>query len=133
MARLRRRSRILEIFGRVHDPDDGDRGGGADDAAPTALAVDPSGNLYGTTGQNQNVFELTGIAPPPTLDFAQGPVSGLTTSPLGTLTVDIRNSSGALITTDDSNVTLSIAGGPAGATLTGTTTVAFALLAQPAC
>jgi uncharacterized delta-60 repeat protein len=58
------------------------------------------------------------------LAFTTEPVAATTTTTLKPITVDVEDSTGTLVTTDDSNVTLAIASGTAGATLGGTTTVA---------
>lgn len=101
-----------------------------DDGFSPSGIVASGGDLYGTTtrgGANGSgtIFELTGLGTsPPTLVFAQQPANTTTVSVFGPITVDIEDSSGALLTSDDSNVTLAIAGGPGGGILGGGTTVA---------
>jgi large repetitive protein len=68
-------------------------------------------------------FTLT-VDPANKLAFAGEPAGTATTPMLGLITVDVENSSGTLLTSDDSDVTLAIGGGSAGAMLGGTTTVA---------
>ena len=72
-------------------------------------------------------FSITAPTPPPStnsLVFAVEPVNTNIASMLGTVIVDIKDSSGAIVTTDTGNVTLSITGNPAGVVLGGATTVA---------
>jgi uncharacterized delta-60 repeat protein len=64
------------------------------------------------------------IVPTPQLAFAQQPTNATTTTTLGPITVDVEDASGDLLTSDNSNVTLTIANNPTGATLGGTATVA---------
>jgi hypothetical protein len=68
---------------------------------------------------------VTQLIGPAKLAFAQQPASATTTSPLGPVKVDVEDtSSGTLLTSDNSDVTLAVASGPGAATLGGTTTVA---------
>jgi uncharacterized delta-60 repeat protein len=65
--------------------------------------------------------------PPPSvaeLAFAQQPVSTTASSTLSPITVNVEDATGTLLTSDNSNVSLALGIGPAGATLGGTTTVA---------
>jgi uncharacterized delta-60 repeat protein len=95
------------------------------------LSIATAGTNYTLTASdgsdvpaNSSVFSIT--APPVTnsLVFAGDPVNTNTASTLGSVTVDIENSAGAVVTTDTGNVTISITGNPAGVVLGGTTTVA---------
>ncbi|MGA2233806.1 MAG: choice-of-anchor tandem repeat GloVer-containing protein, partial [Tepidisphaeraceae bacterium] len=97
--------------------------------AATLLGRDGAGVLYMET----EVVDLNTVLPgfadlvPPVeqLVFPQPP-NGLTAgSQIGaSVTVDIDDPNGNIITSDDTNVTLQIAAGPAGGALQGTTTVA---------
>ena len=72
-------------------------------------------------------FSITVPPPPPainSLTFAGEPVNTNIASTLGSVIVDITDSTGAVVTTDTGNVTLSITGNPAGVVLGGTITVA---------
>ena len=83
--------------------------------------------LIATDGTDTAVTSVSFTISPPLankLAFSTQPVSGTPSSGLGTITIDVENNAGTLLTTDNSNVTLNIATGPAGATLGGTTTVA---------
>jgi uncharacterized delta-60 repeat protein len=83
--------------------------------------------LIATDGADTSVTSVSFTISPPLankLAFATQPANGTPSSGLGTITVDVENNAGTLLTTDHSNVTLSIATGPAGSTLGGTTTVA---------
>jgi uncharacterized repeat protein (TIGR03803 family) len=95
---------------------------------PEGGLVLQDGILYGTTtagGANGQgtVFELDNVALPK-LDVTTQPTACTAGQTLGTLAVEVDDASGNLITTYNSNVTLSIASGPFGATLGGTVTVA---------
>ena len=110
------------------------------DISGNDLFVDNAGNgsvgEYTTTGETVNAALVTGLtdtidlavtnapAVASQLGFAGQPVATTTTTPLAPITVDVEDSTGTLVNTDDSSVTLSIATGTAGATLAGTTTVA---------
>jgi uncharacterized delta-60 repeat protein len=59
----------------------------------------------------------------PQLVFVTQPFDALTTGTPGPVTVDIEDPTGNIITTDDSQVSITLAGTTAGATLTGTTQV----------
>jgi hypothetical protein len=61
---------------------------------------------------------------PAQLSMAQQATTGTAGQTLGAVTVDVEDANGNVLTTDNSNVTLAIATGPAGATLGGTVTVA---------
>jgi len=74
---------------------------------------------------NLLVPALAGYPTGPHLAFGQEPanmVVGSTINPA--VTIDLEDANGNIITSDNSEVTLSIWGGPGGATLQGTTTVA---------
>jgi uncharacterized delta-60 repeat protein len=58
------------------------------------------------------------------LAFNQQPVTTTTATALSPITVDVEDPNGNLLTTDTSNVSLSLTNSPAGVTLGGTTTVA---------
>jgi uncharacterized delta-60 repeat protein len=82
--------------------------------------------LVATDGTDTAATSLIFTISPPLankLVFAVQPVSGTTTNGLGTIQVDVESNSGTLLLSDDSDVTLSIASGTAGATLGGSTTV----------
>jgi uncharacterized delta-60 repeat protein len=95
------------------------------------LTLTPAG-AYTLTASDGSLTAVTSgsftIATPAAdrLAFAQQPASTTTTSVLAPVKVNVQNSSGMLLTGDTSSVTLSIATGPNGATLGGTTTVAAA-------
>ena len=55
------------------------------------------------------------------LVFATTPTTGTAGTKLGTLKVDIESSTGAVVTTNTSNVTIAVASGPGGLTSTSTT------------
>ena len=74
---------------------------------PTGLTV--TGTV--TVGANQ-------------LAFAQPPAAAATSATIAPVIVDVEDSTGSLITSDNSNVTITLAGGTSGAVLAGTTTVA---------
>jgi hypothetical protein len=89
-------------------------------------------SLQATDGSLTSTISASfSVTPPPSLignpaqvQFAQQPlpaVVGTVLSPA--ITVQVQDSKGNLVTTDSSTVTLSIASGPAGATLGGTLTV----------
>jgi hypothetical protein len=61
-----------------------------------------------------------------TLAFAQQPANGTVGAPLPTVRVDVLGPAGTVSAADTTNVTLSVATGPTGETLGGTTTVAAA-------
>jgi uncharacterized repeat protein (TIGR03803 family) len=90
------------------------------------LTMDSSGNLYGTTysgGANSdgNIFELT----PHTssqLAFTSVP-SSITAGTAQSINVSVEDTGGTTVTNDTSTVTLSIASGPSGGTIGGTTSV----------
>jgi uncharacterized delta-60 repeat protein len=95
------------------------------------LFITTAGTNYTLTASDGTDVPATSsafsITAPPTIDslaFAAEPVNTTITETLGSVTVDIKDSTGAVVTTDTGNVTLSITGNPAGATLGGTTTVA---------
>jgi uncharacterized repeat protein (TIGR03803 family) len=102
------------------------------DAKSPAIAVDPLGDVYvASSGGGVNgdgaILQFTGFSSTgggTSLAFAQQPVSTTPSATLGTITVDIDNSNGDILTSDDSDVTLTLAGGSSGAMLDGTTTVA---------
>jgi uncharacterized delta-60 repeat protein len=71
-----------------------------------------------------SAFSITAAAVTNSLEFSGEPVNTNITSTLGSVTVDVTDNTGAVVTTDSGNVTLSIAGSPAGVVLGGTTTVA---------
>ncbi len=58
------------------------------------------------------------------LAFAQQPSAGTTAAALAPVKVDVDSAAGALLGSDTSTVTLAVASGPAGGTLTGTPSVA---------
>ncbi len=97
------------------------------------MIMDSNGNLYGTTdaggsgGNNDgNVFELspTSTSSATQLQFSQQPNSTTVGNPFNpSVSVDVEDSSGNIVSTDDSAVTLSITGNPAGVSLNGTITV----------
>jgi hypothetical protein len=83
------------------------------------------GTLTAVTSMTFAVSSTSTSGSPAQLAFAQQPsdaIAGATLSP--PVVVDVEDSTGALVATDASNVTVAIAGGPAGAMLGGTTTVA---------
>jgi uncharacterized repeat protein (TIGR03803 family) len=91
------------------------------------LTMDSSGNLYGTTwsgGANSdgNIFELTPHVSSK-LGFTSGPVS-TTAGTSQSINVSVEDAAGATVTTDTSTITLAIASGPTGGTISGTTSVA---------
>ena len=98
------------------------------DMSFATLVADAAGNLYGTTSANGaggygTVFELSPslVDTATQLVFTQEPtdvVAGSVISP--PITVAVEDSSGNVVTTDDSTVTLAIASGPTGGTLGGT-------------
>lgn len=69
-------------------------------------------------------LQLAVVGTSTNLAISQQPVSTTTTGTIGPISVEIDDSSGNLLTSDNSNVTLTIASGPTGAALGGTTTVA---------
>jgi autotransporter-associated beta strand protein len=76
-------------------------------------------------GSPQAAELISALAGPSSLAFAQGPSSttaGAAFSP--TVVVDVENSLGQIVTTDNSNVTISLGTNPANGKLLGTTTVA---------
>jgi len=101
--------------------------GAADGAAPYGgLFMDSRGNLYGTTETSTTttiygtIFE---IASTPQLAFVQQPSNTTVNSYISpAMTVDIKDEWGNIITTDNSNVTLSVHSGSG--SLSGTTRVA---------
>jgi uncharacterized repeat protein (TIGR03803 family) len=100
------------------------------------LALSPGGTLYGVTstgGDNENgtVYSLTVIGDPVKLAFdqqptdttvANDPAGSYSTSKIPTVTVDVEDANGNIVSSDDSVVTLTITPGtgPIGATLGGT-------------
>ena len=89
---------------------------------------------YTTSGATVNASLVSGLVGPEylalpasttnQLAFIEAPTSTTTTGTLAPVTVDLEDSSGALLASDNSNVTLAIVSGPSGAALGGTTTVA---------
>jgi hypothetical protein len=77
------------------------------------------GNL---TTATSSTFTVT-AAVPAKLVFSQMPSSAVAGSTLSTVTVLVEDQYGNVVTTDNSSVTLAIASGPAGGTLSGTLTV----------
>jgi uncharacterized delta-60 repeat protein len=69
-------------------------------------------------------FNITAAPVTNNLVFASEPVNTSIAGTLGSISVDITDSNGAVVTTDTGNVTLSVTGNPTGVTLSGTTTVA---------
>jgi hypothetical protein len=98
------------------------------------LSITTPGNNYTLTATDgalssatSTPFNITAVIVPPMavqLAFMGSPTSTTTTGTVGPITVDVEDSSGALVTTDDSDVTLVLAGGTSGATLGGTATMA---------
>ena len=78
---------------------------------PTSIILDATGN-GGTTGGTSM------------LAFSVEPANGTTTGVLGQVVVDVDSASGSILSSDNSDVTLALAGGTSGATLGGTATVA---------
>jgi uncharacterized delta-60 repeat protein len=90
---------------------------------------------YTTSGTQVNAALISGLTGPLSiaatadvlttqLVFAQPPGNGTTNGTLKPITVDIQDSDGNLLTSDNSNVTISLANNPTDTTLGGTTTVA---------
>jgi hypothetical protein len=89
---------------------------------------------YTTSGATVNASLISGLSQPygiavveppaSKLALAQEPASTTTNSTLAPITVDVEDSSGDLVSSDNSDVTLAIGTGTTGATLGGTTTVA---------
>ena len=80
----------------------------------------------GTPIANLLVPALAGVSVSPAatqLSFSVSPSTTTAGASLGTVTVDVLNASGSVVTTDSSSVTLSIATNPGSGTLNGTTTV----------
>ncbi|HET6250235.1 MAG TPA: delta-60 repeat domain-containing protein [Tepidisphaeraceae bacterium] len=71
------------------------------------------------TGAESSGFTITPL-PPSQLAFSASPTGGVAGSALGAVSVNVEDSSGSIVTDDDSTVTLAIASGPSGATLGGT-------------
>jgi hypothetical protein len=98
------------------------------------LLLDSFGDLFGTTYSggtlssgvegNGTIFELSPALPPARVTIVQQPTTatvGMAVSPR--VIVDVDNANAQVVTTDDSNVTLSVDTGPAGGALQGTATV----------
>ena len=89
-----------------------------------ALILDGSGNLYGTVsfGGNANcdgaIFELSPNATVAKLAFLPQPGNAVAGVTMPSITVDVENASGALVSTDNSDVTLTISSGTFSGTLT---------------
>ena len=88
------------------------------------------GYVNGITSTDLTVMELLGYTPasvaqPAQLAFSAPPTVAFAREPLASpITLDVEDSGGNLVSTDNSSVTLGIASGPAGATISGTLTVA---------
>jgi uncharacterized repeat protein (TIGR03803 family) len=101
--------------------------GGSDGGSPeSTLFLDSQGDLFGTTsagGANTDgtIFELF---PSSKLAIVQQPTNTAAGSTVGSVTVDVEDANGDLVSDDNSSVTFSLASGPTGATLGGTLTVA---------
>jgi uncharacterized repeat protein (TIGR03803 family) len=104
---------------------------GSDGSSPTyGLVAGPTGTLYGVTsngGANSDgtTFSVTLTTTGDTatqLGFTQQPATGVVGS-LGTISVVVRDANGAVVTTDNSAVTLQIASSTTGGALGGTLTV----------
>ncbi|HUB27074.1 MAG TPA: choice-of-anchor tandem repeat GloVer-containing protein [Tepidisphaeraceae bacterium] len=94
--------------------------GGNDGANPIGgLSLNNSGDVFGTAS-NGGVFgggTAFELSTPSTLLAFASPISNTQAgTALATITVDVENQSGQIITTDDSQVTLTIGTGPAGGT-----------------
>ncbi len=98
------------------------------------LVMDANGNFYGTTlggGPNNDspggdgvVFELSSASAPTHLAISSAPTTGVTGQTLSSVTVAVEDANNNIVTSDNSNITLTLHGGAAGATLGGATTVA---------
>jgi hypothetical protein len=87
--------------------------------------TDLAGHARTINGQiDMGAFEHEASGVPAGLSFAQIPSNTTAGDTLSTVTVDVTDINGAIVTGDDSNVTLSINTGPSGSTLLGTATVA---------
>jgi uncharacterized repeat protein (TIGR03803 family) len=103
---------------------------GSDGSSPTyGLVAGPTGTLYGVTSNggadsDGTLFSLTSTttSTPTQLAFTQEPASG-TVGSLGTLSVVVRDANGAVVTSDNSAVTIQIASETSAGTLGGTVTV----------
>jgi hypothetical protein len=95
--------------------------------AGTIILAASDGSLTPANSSSFSVNPVVVVPPPPTSSkvvFAQQPVGTIAGTPIASsVVVQLEDSAGAVVTTDDSAVTLSIATGPAGATLGGTVTV----------
>ena len=83
---------------------------------------DGAPDIIASNFSTYNVSVLTNTENLPNLTFATEPSGAVAGQTLSTVVVDIENSSGSVITTDNSDVTLGIQTGPG--TLSGTVTVA---------
>jgi uncharacterized delta-60 repeat protein len=86
--------------------------------AGTTVNASLISNLTGTID-----LAVSGTVASNQLAFVQQPTSTITTADISTVTVDVEDSSGNLVSSDNSTLSLAIASGPSGATLGGTTTV----------
>jgi hypothetical protein len=82
--------------------------------AGTVVLAATDGSL---TSANSSSFSVSAVIPPQPAGTVAGTAIG------SSIVVRLEDSTGAVVTTDDTAVTLSIAAGPAGATLGGTLTV----------
>ncbi len=87
-------------------------------------AVTPQTDLVLTNSSQISTLLEVSAGATNQLSFAQQPANAPTTGLLSPITVDVEDSNSNLLTSDNSNVSLSIASGPAGAVLSGTATVA---------
>lgn len=92
------------------------------------LVAGPDGSIYGVTqtgGATGDgvVFEIAPVGTPAQLAITRQPTTAVAGKTLSPFTVDVEDANGNLVTSDDSEITLSIFSGPNDATLYGTTTV----------
>jgi hypothetical protein len=95
-------------------------------AAAYNPALQPTAQAAKNQGYDFNIDSamVTQLIGPAKLAFAQQPASTTATSTLEPIAVDVEDTSGNLLTSDSSDVTLAIGSGPGAAALGGTTTVA---------
>ncbi len=101
--------------------------GGVATFSTLSFATAGAYTLTATDGSDTAATSVSFTISPPLankLVFATQPLNATPSTGLGTITIDVENNAGTLLSSDESNVTLTIATGTAGATLGGTTTVA---------
>src|SRR5262249_34439986 len=95
---------------------------------PVGLILDPNGNIFGVTNANGTnntgtLFKLS-LAPASQLAFATQPSSTTAGQTLNSLTINIEDADGYIVSSDNSTVTIAVHSGPNGGTLLGTFTAA---------